>query len=261
MQPEYKFSFWATVLIFTALSCSSDEAIKPLVVNDLSVTETFIFSSNGVDIKGKIFLPDSNMTNTNLPTIYLIDYKEQHFAIATDEFEQVIGGVQQVPGLDALVVTLDAHPDIDSKAILFQDYYKVFRDMTSFVDNKYTDNTSRTFIGRGSEGGVVLLALLLEDPATSVFDNFIVTDSPTDFNAIIITMIENDDIQENMTNKKLHFSFSSDNDHDECTKLISHIEAAQFPWLDFTSREYPDSGYETTYPYSFAAGIKFIFDQ
>ncbi len=224
-------------------------------------TETFEFSSNGTATLGKIFLPASYETNRNLPAIYLIDFTEQQFKLASDEFEKVIGGVQQIQGLDALVVTLEKHLDIDSKPEAFQEYYDIFKNMTSYVDGKYTNNTSRTFIGRGSEAGIVLMTLFLEDSEVSVFENFIVTDPPGSFNAAVIQMIEKDDFPKNKLNKKLHFSFSSSNNYDQCTKLISMIKEAEYPWLQFESLEYANNNYENTYPASFAAGIKYVFSK
>jgi hypothetical protein len=224
-------------------------------------TETFTFSSNGVATKGKIFLPASHITNRNLPAIYLIDFTEQQFTIATDEFEKVVEGVRQIQGFDALVITLEEHLDIDSKPKAFQEYYDIFKDMTSYVDGRYTDNTSRTFIGRGSEAGIVLMTLFLEYSESSVFENFIVTDPAGSFNATVIQMIEKDDFPKNKLNRKLHFSFSTSNNHDQCTKLIKLIEVAEYPWLEFESLEYTNSNYENTYPASFAAGIKYVFNK
>lgn len=221
--------------------------------------ETFTFPSHGSAIKGKIYLPASYETNKNLPAIYLIDFTEQHFKLATDEFEKVIDGVRQLQGFDALVVTLEEHPDIDAKPQGFQEYYDVFKSMTSYVDGTYTNNTSRTFIGKGSEAGIVLMALFLENSETSVFSSFIATDSPGSFNSAVINMIENDDFPKNKPDKKLHFSFSTSNDHNSCTKLINTINEAQYPWLQFESLEYTNSNYENTYPASFAAGIKSVF--
>jgi len=226
-----------------------------------SKIETFTFSSNGTTTKGKIFLPASYETNKNLPAIYLIDFTEQQFKLATDEFEKVVGGVQQIQGFDALVVTLEEHLDIDSKPEAFQEYYDIFKNMTSYVDGKYTNNTSRTFIGRGSEAGIVLMTLFLENSETSVFDNFIATDPPGSFNSAVMSMIEKDDFPKNKLNKKLHFSFSTSNDYDDCIKLINMINEAQYPWLKFESVEYANSNYENTYPGSFAAGIKYIFTE
>ncbi|MBT8231576.1 MAG: hypothetical protein HKO66_00095 [Saprospiraceae bacterium] len=220
---------------------------------------TFTFSSNGMDIKGKIYLPPSHVTNSDLPAIYLIDYKEQHFQIAEDEFDQVIKGVEQINNFDALVITLEEHSDIDANPNGFLSYYQTFKDMTKYVDSIYTSNTNRTFIGRGSEGGIVLLTFLSEDSATSVFDNFIATDSPSQFNNVLSTMIENDVVPENISNKKLHFSFSSSNDADNCNQLINLINSKQYPWLTFKSREYSMDTYENVYTYSFAEGLSFVF--
>ncbi|NOX48052.1 MAG: hypothetical protein GXO89_13845, partial [Chlorobi bacterium] len=223
-------------------------------------TETFTFISNGTATEGKIYLPDAYGTNKNLHAIYLIDFTEQHFAIAKDEFEKVVAGVQQIEGFDALVVTLKELLDIAATPDTFQEYYEMFKNMTSYIDSNYTTNTSRTFIGRGSEAGIVMMTLFLEESESSVFDNFIVTDPSTTFMNTIISMIENDDFPQNKMNKKLHFSFSTSNDRVKCTELINLINEAQYPWLQFESIEYWSSDYENTYPISFAAGIKYIFD-
>jgi predicted alpha/beta superfamily hydrolase len=240
------------ILGLALLSFSSDKDVK---------TERFAFSSNGMATKGKIFLPASYETNRNLPAIYLIDFTEQQFKLATDEFEKVVGGVQQIQGFDALVVTLEEHLDIDSKPEAFQEYYDIFKNMTSYVDGRYTNNTSRTFIGRGSEAGIVLMTLFMENSKSSVFENFIVTDPAGSFNLAVIQMIEKDDFPKNKKMKRLHFSFSISNNHDQCTKLINLIKEAEYPWLQFESLEYVNSNYENTYPASFAAGIEYIFKE
>ena len=227
---------------------------------DTLETETFTFLSNGTATKGKIYLPAAYDTTINLPAIYLIDFTDQHFTIAKDEFEKVVAGVQQIEGFDALVVTLEEHLNIDAKPEGFQEYYEIFNNMTSYVDNNYTNNTSRTFIGRGSEAGIVLMALFLEDSVSSVFDNFIVTDPSTDFMDTVINMIENDDFPQNKSDKKLHFSFSTDNDQEKCNEIINLILAAQYPWLQFRPVEYWNSDYENTYPIAFADGIDYIFN-
>ena len=82
---------------------------------DTLETETFTFLSNGTATKGKIYLPAAYDTTINLPAIYLIDFTDQHFTIAKDEFEKVVAGVQQIEGFDALVVTLEEHLNIDAK--------------------------------------------------------------------------------------------------------------------------------------------------
>ena len=255
------------ILLFTVVfagACvkeSDDVNTKPQPPppTDTLKTETFTFISNGMATDGKIYLPDSYETNKSLPAIYLIDFTEQHFAVAKDEFEKVVAGVQQIEGFDALVVTLKEHLDIDAKPEVFQEYYKMFKNMTSYVDSNYTNNTSRTFIGRGSEAGIVLMTLFTEDSETSVFTNFIVTDPSPGFMDTIISMIENDDFPQNKLNKKLHFSFSTSNDQEKCNKIISLLNDSHYPWLQFVAKEYWNSDYETTYPISFAAGIKYVF--
>ncbi len=235
--------------------------IKPIAQTTSSKIESFTFSSNGMTTKGKIYLPDSYETNKNLPAIYLIDFTEQHFKLATDEFEKVIDGVRQIQGFDALVISLENIPHIDAEPETFKDQYEIFKNMASYVDGKYTNNISRTFIGKGSEAGIVLMALFLENPETSVFDNFIVTDPSPKYASAIINLIEKDNIPKNKLNKKLHFSFSTSNDRPKCIKLINLINEAQYPWLQFESVEYKNSNYENTYPVSFAAGIKYIFNK
>ncbi len=257
------------VLLIIMVCCSNDEelAIWELVI-DTPVTntfvmpksETFIFSSNGIDIKGKIYLPNSYETNKDLPAIYLLDFREQHFNVATDETEQVIKAVQKISGLDALVITLDAHLDIDAQPNTFEAHYEVFKNMTKYVDANYTDNTSRTFIARGSEAGIVLLALLSEDQASPVFNNFISTDSPSSFNDAVMDLIEGSNVPEYLEDKKLHFSFSTSNNRSNCLELINSFEEAKYSWLKFESVEYT-STFETTYPTSFAKGLKFVFEE
>ena len=268
MKTKVKFS-WVLAILLILGSCSdSDDSMggvtvlpdpdpDPDPVFVFPKSETFTFLSNGIDIKGKIYFPDSYQLNGNYPTIYLLDYKEQHFQVATDETEQVIKGVQKIAGLNALVVSLDAHLNIDTKPNEFRDYYEVFKNMTLYVDANYTSSTSRTFIARGSEAGIVLLALLSEDQTSSVFGNFIATDSPPIFNNAVMDIIKNDNVPEDLIGKKLHFSFSSSNDRDNCFALINAIEDAKYPWLKFASFEYT-TDYLATYPYSFADGLKFV---
>ena len=81
--------------------------------------------------------------------------------------------------------------------------------MTSYVDGKYTNNTSRTFIGKGSEGGIVLMTFFLECSESSVFEIFIVSDFPSSFNSAVKQIIEKDEFPKNKLNKTLHFSFST----------------------------------------------------
>lgn len=264
METGMKLSIWIIIMTFTIVSCSKEEesmeSPDPTPLDELNI-ETFTFSTNGVDTHCKIFLPAAYDTNKNLPAIYLIDYREQHFSVAYNEFDKVIDGVEQIINFDAIVVTLEEIPNIDAEPIGFQEYYDVYKNMTYYVDSIYTDNTSRTFIGRGSEAGVVIMSLLLENSETSVFDNFIATDSPDTFNSFIINMLEDDNFPLNKSDKKLHFSFSGTNNYVKCAELINLIESKQYPWLAFESKQYPNNVYENTYPLSFAAGIKFVFNK
>lgn len=264
MKEKLNHLFEVMLLAVVIVSCSSnvDDTSDPVPTPTPTISniETFTFSSNGTTTEAKIFLPASFETNKNLPAIFLIDFTEQHFSIAKNEFEKVIEGVEQIEGFDALVVTLEEHLNIDSSPNDFQEYYDLYKNMTSYVDANYTVNTSRTFIGRGSEAGLVLMTLFLENPETSVFDNFIATDSPSSFNSFVINMIDDDDFPHNKQNKKLHFSFSSSNSFNSCSNLINTIEDAQYPWLQFESKQYSTT-YPTTYPEAFAAGIKYIYNK
>lgn len=264
MKTRIKFAFRLIILVIGAFfySFSNDDAIiYTSVTTTLPRIETFTFSSNGTKIKGKIYLPAVYETNKNLPAIFLIDFTEQHFKLATDEFEKVIDGVRQIEGFDALVVSLENIPDVDAEPDNYQDHCELLKNMTFYVHGKYTNNSSRTFIGKGSESGIVLMSLFHESQESSVFDNFIATDPSPLYASAIIEMIENEDFPQNKSNKKLHFSFSTSNDRTICTKLINLINSAQFPWLQFESIEYTESNYENTYPISYAAGIRYIFDK
>ena len=212
-------------------------------------------------MKGKIFLPSTYEKTKNLPAIFLIDFTEQHFKLATDEFEKVIDGVNQLNGFNALVVSLNGILDIDSEPNNFEEHYSVFKDLVKYVDSTYTKNPSRTFIGRGSESGVVLMALFLEDKEQPVFDNFIVTDPSPKYSSAIIDLIKENYFPKNKSNKKLHFSFSKSNNQELCIKLISSIKEAQYHWLQFESIEYSKSDYENTYPIAYATGIKYVFTE
>ena len=111
------------------------------------------------------------------------------------------------------------------------------------------------------EGGLVLMALFIENKETEVFDNFIVTDPSPKYASAIIQLIEKGSISENKSNKKLHYSFSTSNDRARCIKLIDLIKDANYQWLQVESIEYTKSNYENTYPISYAAGIKYVFNK
>ena len=250
-------------IIFGACTEKSDDPnispLPPTPSSDTLVTETFTFLSNGTATEGKIYLPGAYDTTSNLAAIYLIDYTEQDFAIAKNEFNEVVAGVQQIESFDALSVTLKEHPDIDAIPQDFEDYYQIFNSMTFYVDDNYTTNTTRTFIGRGSEAGIVMMALFLEDSASSVFDNFIVTDPSSSFMDSIIDILENDDFPQNKSDKKLHFSFSTSNNQAKCNQIISLLNTAQYSWLEFETVAYT-TDYENTYPISFTDGLDYIFN-
>ena len=226
-----------------------------------SRVETFCFLSNGQPHKGKIYLPDTYDTNNTLPTIFLIDFTEQHFKLATDEFEQVIAGTKRREGLDAIVVGLDGIPDIDAEPDTFKEHYDMFKDMAHYVDENYQSGAPRTFIGKGSEGGVVLMTLFMEKAGMSLFDNFIVTDPSPLYAAAVIGLIEKDSFPKDKITKKLHLSFSTSNDRSLCMRLIDRIQTADYPWLHYATVEYTESNYENTYPRSYAEGVAFVLGE
>lgn len=223
--------------------------------------DTFTFMSNGIPFRGKIFLPPSYEKNRHLPTIYLIDYTEQHFKLATDEFERVIDGVAQLDGVEALVVSLESIQDINAEPAEFRQHFEVFRDMSLYVEHVYSDHTSKTLIGKGSESGIVLMALFLEGSDGDRFHNFIATDPSPAYANALMNLIASTKMSDDRSIKKLHFSFSTSNDRARCTKLIEMIRSAEYPWLNFESREYTESNYENTYPVSFADGLRFVFSR
>ena len=264
MKTRIKYKIGLITLVLGALTFSFSNEVNAIidhVQTGSSRIETFSFMSNGTATKGKIYFPDSFETDKNLPVIYLIDFTEQHFKLATDEFEKVIDGVEKLLGFDALVVSLENILDFDAEPETFQEHYEIYKNMASYVDNIYTNNSSRTFIGKGSESGVVLMALFLENSETSLFDNFIITDPSPKYASAIINLIEKDDFPKNKSNKKLHYSFSTSNDRVKCIKLIDLIKDANYKWLQFESKEYTNSDYENTYPISYAEGIKYVFNK
>ena len=233
--------------------------ILPTDFNDGSRIETFTFESDGPATKAHIYLPESYGENKNLPTIYLIDFTEQHFKMARDEFAQVIAAVRKF-NKEALVITLNEILDIDAEPQSFEIHFQMYRDLVSAVDAKYSTDSSRTLIGKGSESGLVMMALFTETPETSLFDNFIATDPSGHYATAILNQIENENIASPKSNKKLHFSFTSSNDYPKCSKIIGSIEEAAFPWLEFKSEKYRDRTYENAYPHAYAEAIEVVFE-
>ena len=271
MKNEIKLLVGIIVLTIAIASCSKPDPnsgpIDPKPIAEIERVDTntyvsdgveaFTFIYNGVETEGLIYLPESYETNNNLPTIYLIDFQETHFTVATDEFAQLINAVREKPNFDALVVSLAALPQINAVPNL--DYADVFKDMSYHVDSIYTDNTSRTLVARGSEGGVVMLILLNEDPDANVFENYIATDSPGSFNDAVINLNQGVTIPSTMLNKKLHFSYSLSNNAENCEALINSFEEAEYPWLSFESVNF-GGPFTEVYPFAFAAGLNFVFE-
>ena len=81
------------------------------------------------------------------------------------------------------------------------------------------------------------------------------------FTSTMVNIIEKRNFPKNKRNKKLHFSFSTSNNHENCTKIMNMINSAQFPWLQFESIEYSNNNFENTYPIAFASGLEFIFNK
>lgn len=256
--PYIVLLFTLFLLLISSHPAKGKQAVEPV---DSSRIDTFIFMANGKALKAKVFLPAAYADNKDLPAIFLIDYTEQHFKLAKDEFEKVIEGVQQIKGFDALVVSLANIPDIDAEPETFKASYEVYKNMSVHVNNTYTTNITRTFIGKGSEGGMVLMALFMEDPAHPVFTHFIATDPSGLYTSALIEKIESNNFPQNKRKLKLHFSFSTSNDRVKCMKFIEALHAANYPWLQLQTKEYTTSNYENTYPVSFAEGLKYIFEE
>lgn len=242
----------------TLLVAGDNQKALNIQKSDFNI-EVFTFSSQGKNCKGKIYIPQSYESTISLPAVYLVDFTEQHFTLATDEFERVIEGVNQVYDFDALVVSLDGIPDIDAEPISFEEHYTIFKDLSKYVSSVYTDNPSRTLIGKGSESGIVLMALFLQNSEKPVFDNFVVTDPSPMYASAIIDLIHDDNFPKSKLNKKLHFSFSTSNDRAKCNAVIRIIRESNYPWLQFEAKEYTESNYENTYPLSYAEGLQFVY--
>jgi hypothetical protein len=263
MQIKIKILFGLIIMMFgiNSISIAGNIAFIQIADTTSSKTEVFTFTSNGKEMKGKIYLPQSHKTVRDLPGIFLIDFTEQHFKLATDEFEKVLDGLKQLNGFNAVLVSLEEIPDINAEPHNFEEHYNIYKDMVSYVDSMYTKNANRTFIGKGSESGVVLMALFLEEAENPVFSNFIVTDPSPKYSSAIIDLIEKNNFSKNKSNINLHFSFSTSNNRELCTKLINSIKEAQYNWLQFKSVEYSKTNFENTYPMAYADGIKYVFEE
>lgn len=254
------------VLVFIACSDSGDDPTPsppppppPIAVDE---QKTFTFSSNGTSITAKIFLPAAYENDKNLPAIYLLDFPEQlngmnpNGHVAHDEFEKVIAGIKAIK-LNALVIVLNEYKT--NEMILprdLEEYTVIVESMTAYVDDHFTSNTSRTFIARGNEAGLVLNILFWGEQETSMFQNFIATDNlhMGDLGA----KIERVGIPQENENKKLHFSFTYEDTG--IINFINTISDLELPWLEFESVSYPNMTFENGYPKAYADGIKFMFE-
>jgi len=250
------------ILIIGLISCSESNEI-PTPQNNGPVSsptiETFTFASSGIS-EGKIYLPVLYETNKDLPVIYLIDFQEQHFEVAKDEFEKVIDAVKAIIGFDAIVVTLAEHHNISTQSGNTPEYFSLFKSLAAYVDANYETNASKTLIGRGSEAGVILLSLFQESGESHNFTNFVVTGPPTEFISLVNTMVTEGNFPNDKENMRLHYSFSENYELSRNTRMINNIQAKNYPWLTFGSAEYPDLTFETAYPRAYTEGIKFVFD-
>lgn len=240
------------------IACSSDDepqAKPPTTPTIIDRIEDFNFSSDGISWQGQIFIPVEYETNSDLPTIYLIDHCEQVDCV--DEFDALLTAVRSITGFNPLIIKLKDL--IDNQDITFPDYPKyrdLFNDMTTYVDANYANNHSRTLVGRGLSGNVVMRNLLEDE--TPVFQNFIASDVPS-IN-YLMNLIKGKDFPLELDDKKLHYSFTSSTNQDGNVNFVNALNEKGFTWLDFESVEYPDLIYPNAPPSVFTDGLKFIFE-
>ncbi|MBT8208240.1 MAG: hypothetical protein HKN94_10950 [Acidimicrobiales bacterium] len=246
-----------TTVSGTTTTATTPEPSDPPETGSPARTEAFEFSSNGVTTRGQIHLPESFDKGMNLPTVYLIEFDSAGHEVAP-EFETVIDSVKQINGLKALVATLEERPNITPSPSAYQEHVDLFRDMANHVDSTYTDNPSRTFIGRGFEAGIVLLDLFGEGPEDAGFDNYVATDVESGFATEVRGVLESEDFSDATTSKRLHFSFSASNNVRLMTELTDLIDQAEYPWLEFESVYYSDLGFFNAYPTAFTDGLAYV---
>lgn len=256
---NHTFLFIAIILGF--ISCTKDSDL-PLPSNNEPINkptiDTFTFATSGIN-EGKIYLPASYKTNKELPVIYLMDFQEQHFNVATDEFDKVVEASKSIVGFEAIVVGLADLHNISTHTGNTSDYFSLFKDLATYVDDSYGLKGSKTLVGRGSEAGVILLSLFQESGESHDFKNFVVTGPPTDFIMVANTLITDETFPMDKENMRLHYSFSDNYELSRNNRMIKHIQEKAYPWLAFKSAEYPDLTFETAYPQAYAHGIQFVF--
>ena len=256
---------FATFLVVSACSKDNDDdMIDPMDDETLPRIEFFTFNSNNADHNAKVFLPESYETNSNLPVVYLLDTTEPPlFETGLDEFEQVTFATDAIPDFEAIVVSLRDiivrdYTEYDSTHY----YYGLFNDMAKYVDTNYATGSSKTLIGRGNAGGMILLGLFQESGASHEFTNFVSVDIPgSAIELANVTVINNDFPTEDKEDMKLHFSFASEHQPDQNRALINRIHNNDYPWLTFASEEYADLNHETIYPQAYKDGLAFVFGE
>ena len=255
-------------LIGFLLACSDDEGPsttdpgKDITKIPTQWVETFTINSNGKLWKAKIHISGEYNSNTDeysynkdLPAIYLVDTKEVSHAVAYDEFETVVAA-SQLGGLNVLVITLE---DFLPYRLIseYEDYSDIFHELASYIEANYSSNPSRTLIGRGTGCNMVLATLFLEEPA--VFQNFIATTG--NGYGYFIELMRSENFPQEKDNKKLYFALDGESDYDFNMRFINTINEKAYSWLEFKWAEYPDYMYTTSYPYVYADGIKYIFEE
>jgi len=250
------FNALLILLLFFCLQACKEPVDPPAPINQAK-TETFEFKATGIN-EGKIYLPGSYDSRTDLPVIYLIDFQEQHHEVARDEFQQVINGVSKLLQVDAAIVSLAVHHDISVQITHSSEYFELFKELAAYVDANYRVGPSKTLIGRGSEGGMVLLSLFQEIGASHGFGNFIAHDPPADFINYVTSLVESDTFPQDKSDMRLHYSFSNDYELAANNLMIDKIQIRNYGWLKFGYDSYPNLSFEEAYPTAYADGIAFI---
>ncbi|WP_367389557.1 hypothetical protein [Lewinella sp. LCG006] len=253
-----EFTKYASLLLITTLgliTCTDNTVDPP---QPQAVIEEFTFAPSGIN-RGKIYLPASYAANKSIPVIYLLDHQEVAFNVATDEFQQVINGVNQIADFDAIVVTLtEKLPTANHN--FYPEYFELYKTLAAYVDNNYESNGSKTLIGRGDAAGIILVNMFNESGASHGFKNFVATDPFIDYISYLNSIIPSDNFPMDKSDMKLHYSFTENYELDRNRLFIDRVNNKNYPWLSFSAEEYPNLLYEEDYPTIYADGLKFIFD-
>lgn len=228
--------------------------------NHQARVERFEFKHLDKKEHGLVYMPSHFPLNQQATVILLIDFAEQHFTLATDEFEKIIEATAAIQDGPTLVVTLDHIPDIDATPQNYMDRIERYKSLAKHIDTNYYCKPEMTLIGKGSEAGIVLTALFLENPESTPFSKFIATDPSPLYTNSLIQIIDSTNFSVRRPTRKLHFSFSTSNDRESCLKLIRQLKEKNYPWLQFRAKEYRESNFETTYPVAFTEGIDYLFN-